>query len=202
METIFGSSPHTWGIHILALSHGNHIRFIPTYVGHTRLWRRESSSLSGSSPHTWGILVLGYLRALLSRFIPTYVGHTDSNPHKQSQSLGSSPHTWGIPQRFLSQSRRYRFIPTYVGHTLMEKLDEYAASVHPHIRGAYVVQGGVGPCQLGSSPHTWGIRVRKSLEHGLQRFIPTYVGHTSKRSGSAPAGSVHPHIRGAYTGPP
>ena len=34
----------------------------------------------------------------------------------------------------------------------------------------------------------------------MSRFIPTYVGHTAFGPQNAPAGSVHPHTRGAYTG--
>ena len=51
-------------------------------------------------------------------------------------------------------------------------------SVHPHIRGACIQPDPAVHFQPGSSPHTWGIRLRS---------------HTH-RFGSA----VHPHIRGAY----
>ena len=91
-----GSSPHTWGILRKSLYSCSHVRFIPTYVGHTcnRLGdapgrpvhphirgaytnlpppRRQ---LHGSSPHTWGILTNHFYRTYKPRFIPTYVGHT------------------------------------------------------------------------------------------------------------------------------
>ena len=52
----------------------------------------------------------------------------------------------------------------------------------------------------GSSPPTWGIRCSTAPTIDISRFIPTYVGHTAFGPQNAPAGSVHPHTRGAYTG--
>ena len=71
-------------------------------------------------------------------------------------------------------------------------------SVHPHIRGAYVIfPRGLVPCH-GSSPHTWGIRPMQSGSPSSSRFIPTYVGHTISPVRCARRWTVHPHIRGAY----
>ena len=114
------------------------------------------------------------------RFIPTCVGHTAR----------------------ISTARRdcIRFIPTCVGHTLSAEPSLYSfTSVHPHMRGAYMLF---------------------STVHGRDfRFIPTCVGHTSRqtaptatKTGSSPhawgipdaanshyrRGTVHPHMRGAY----
>ena len=50
-----GSSPHTWGIHTPGGTPLEGTRFIPTYVGHTRLGQDTFWMPSGSSPHTWGI---------------------------------------------------------------------------------------------------------------------------------------------------
>ena len=70
-----GSSPHTWGIRNPPLDQRQNLRFIPTYVGHTRVGqvghvqvavhphlrgayrsiRLHGNSLLGSSPPTWGI---------------------------------------------------------------------------------------------------------------------------------------------------
>ena len=75
MNTTFGSSPHTWGIHSFHLAGSRLPRFIPTYVGHTyhiclflsaitvhphirgayRPQVGDSTETVGSSPHTWGI---------------------------------------------------------------------------------------------------------------------------------------------------
>ena len=51
---------------------------------------------------------------------------------------------------------------------------------------------------LSSSPHTWGIRASPSHAIKKQRFIPTYVGHTTSCATRPRHTTVHPHIRGAY----
>ena len=172
----------------------------------------------GSSPHTWGIRILTHVLQALARFIPTYVGHTglagllmpnlSVHPHirgaysnqltAQQRAAGSSPHTWGILPVGMIYRKLIRFIPTYVGHTASNLGGDSMATVHPHIRGAYSFSTKPLHRGSGSSPHTWGIRIFSPRPKSGQRFIPTYVGHTSKvyRERSVP--SVHPHIRGAY----
>ena len=92
--------------------------------------------------------------------------------------FGSSPHTWGIPAHPISRNQLLRFIPTYVGHTTIPMIRQRRTPVHPHIRGAYLDDMVACVSDYGSSPHTWGIRMRPV--------------------GSVPAPPVHPHIRGAY----
>ena len=152
----------------------------------------------GSSPHTWGILGVPGCVQRHDRFIPTYVGHTltqkifgtqkSVHPHirgayhgafrRVARCLGSSPHTWGIHQQAVSVRLANRFIPTYVGHTARLKAGGNFLTVHPHIRGAYILERRLQGIYRGSSPHTWGIR--------LYRYL-----------GMVPP-PVHPHIRGAY----
>ena len=91
-----GSSPHTWGIHRHHQQINYCTRFIPTYVGHTGLTRRNQAG---------------------QRFIPTYVGHTTPTFSYRRKASGSSPHTWGIHHAERPEYSRCRFIPTYVGHT-------------------------------------------------------------------------------------
>ena len=133
-----GSSPHTWGIPVdLGLCNGK-LRFIPTYVGHTKVVvaRKNESSVhphirgaypssvtrtrekDGSSPHTWGIPLHPRMGTNRARFIPTYVGHTVIFPRGLVPCHGSSPHTWGIQVPATRRLNTARFIPTYVGHTL------------------------------------------------------------------------------------
>ena len=70
--------------------------------------------------------------------------------------------------------------------------------VHPHLRGAYRFWASECSCRIGSSPHTWGIH-RIEPECQLQdRFIPTYVGHTTYTPACQWYLPVHPHLRGAY----
>ena len=91
-----GSSPHTWGIHKHHGFHSNRLRFIPTYVGHTRA----------------GDFLLGRW-AVHPHIRGAYAGGGDASGVR----LGSSPHTWGIRGDVTPKIFPRRFIPTYVGHT-------------------------------------------------------------------------------------
>ena len=115
--TGFGSSPHTWGIPVWALSFYCMHRFIPTYVGHT-FQSPIFSFRPAVHPHIRGAYLSrsGFLRPAI-RFIPTYVGHTSLMVPMSPSMAGSSPHTWGIREAELLSVFRSRFIPTYVGHT-------------------------------------------------------------------------------------
>ena len=157
-----------------------------------------------------------------TRFIPTYVGHTLKalsrapkpavHPHIRGAYRsdfwggemmdGSSPHTWGIHAVLAGHGLQNRFIPTYVGHTQNLPHPVETLAVHPHIRGAYVRPPLSSDMVSGSSPHTWGIQLSSRGWPRSRRFIPTYVGHTEESQNQALRCTVHPHIRGAYTGPP
>ena len=233
-----GSSPHTWGIRYIIHHDKEHLRFIPTYVGHTRSrpvsWtilsvhphirgaydaeKRFSADVNGSSPHTWGIRyflcpfqgrdgssphtwgIPSEIRGpcFRHRFIPTYVGHTASNLGGDSMAT-VHPHIRGAyGDTRLWVDELMRFIPTYVGHTRSAYVRRPVFPVHPHIRGAYRSSFPCSKSKSGSSPHTWGIRAGLASSCPRSRFIPTYVGHTHTRPCFAGARSVHPHIRGAY----
>ncbi len=71
-----------------------------------------------------------------------------------------------------------RFIPTHVGNTV--KSVEYlkVGSVHPHTRGEHVIPAHGDIDMTGSSPHTWGTRLKYSDNLVSARFIPTHVGNT------------------------
>ena len=176
-----GSSPHTWGIHRVRGQERAERRFIPTYVGHTRP-RSRYHPHPPVHPHIRGAYAFASLRFLTI--------------------FGSSPHTWGILVTVPGALLHRRFIPTYVGHTSTVCRWASETPVHPHIRGAYSIQEIRAQLSLGSSPHTWGILGRRIRDMCSPRFIPTYVGHTPRRSLHPQTYTVHPHIRGAYTGPP
>ena len=110
------SSPHMWGILGLCLQAAHIVRFIPTYVGHTRPFLRWGCDHS-VHPHIRG----------------AYPNISNVNG---SQS-GSSPHTWGIRYLPMREGQALRFIPTYVGHTFLPPPPHTPPPVHPHIRGAY-----------------------------------------------------------------
>ena len=154
-----GSSPHTWGILDFGLPVAAGRRFIPTYVGHTRVEHVRLCPPVGSSPHTWGI------RPALRWCIRSGSVH----PHIRGAYGGGPGESLGD----------VRFIPTYVGHTVNGSEPTHCLTVHPHIRGAYPVPHARWWRGLGSSPHTWGIRNRSRRPQRSARFIPTYVGHTA-----------------------
>lgn len=113
--------------------------------------------------------------------------------------LSSSPHTWGIHPHGEQQRGSERFIPTYVGYTYWLIYGASRRPVHPHIRGAYVGRPAKIYVKNGSSPHTWGIRLKAVGLLSKIRFIPTYVGHTASAVGGRRKAPVHPHLRGAYS---
>ena len=133
-----GSSPHTWGIHTARRPCCGHFRFIPTYVGHTLICSK-SRKTPPVHPHIRG--AYGFILIILFAII------------------GSSPHTWGIPAPPPGIYATPRFIPTYVGHTVVVNGSSMISTVHPHIRGAYLVQRISIANNVGSSPHTWGILI-------------------------------------------
>ena len=241
ISVLLGSSPHTWGIQTRFYRVEAAKRFIPTYVGHTRRSRPGRGPLpvhphirgaylkqefdtvcnDGSSPHTWGIRPRSSPVSAACRFIPTYVGHTPAplsspfppavHPHIRGAygvvldqvdlDLGSSPHTWGIRGRRCNICCPGPVHPHIRGAYVCGRSGRFPPRpVHPHIRGAYEPAFFFSSSRSGSSPHTWGIQRLQISTGQLLRFIPTYVGHT--RAGSPPIlrRTVHPHIRGAYSG--
>ena len=96
-------------------------------------------------------------------------------------------------------SQRIRFIPTHVGLTASVAALASIAAVHPHARGAYHNTRCASCMNGGSSPRTWGLRVRARVRAHERRFIPTHVGLTDKSESTSADKTVHPHARGAYT---
>ena len=70
-------------------------------------------------------------------------------------------------------------------------------SVHPHVRGANVVEPTTEYSPYGSSPRAWGKFVRTHIISTNARFIPTCVGQIPIRLSLPPHSTVHPHVRGA-----
>ena len=74
--TIFGSSPHKWGIRLSIFIRISDERFIPTQVGNTPCTHQPTTA-SSVHPHT--------------------SGEYASWKYLFASSDGSSPHKWGIP---------------------------------------------------------------------------------------------------------
>ena len=111
---------------------------------------------------------------------------------------GSSPHAWGILLQAWADYLDQRFIPTCVGNTEIVAAGLILKTVHPHMRGEYLVGEGLDSADGGSSPHAWGIRAVGLGTDGIGRFIPTCVGNTKCLLRLLGLPAVHPHMRGEY----
>ena len=93
------------------------------------------------SPYIRGAYARSYAHTNLDTVHPHTCGAYDTQRYRDTPSSGSSPHTWGIPNVVVDGRTVQRFIPTYVGHTPTAKKFKRWVTVHPHIRGAYFLQG-------------------------------------------------------------
>ncbi len=151
------------------------------------------------------------------------------HPHERGEYLfqepdrfldvGSSPRTWGILPQIPAIDVQKRFIPTNVGNTRAYDSALTQLAVHPHERGEYIQILPERTSGVGSSPRTWGIRIRIHPQRALETVHPHERGEYSSRgqTPTSPGGSsprtwgirrrrmlhdrlhaVHPHERGEY----
>ena len=111
--------------------------------------------------------------------------------------VGSSPRAWGRRRYHRRRLSRRRFIPTCVGQTVCGRDARAAAAVHPHVRGADLLNAGLKAAAGGSSPRAWGRPQTQAQRLTPLRFIPTCVGQTADAGAAFDAAAVHPHVRGA-----
>ncbi len=114
---------------------------------------------------------------------------------------GSSPHAWGTPDRAFLPRKFHRFIPTRMGNTKATIRLCPTSTVHPHTHGEHSTSCWRAWTRGGSSPHAWGTHDIFPPVPPLRRFIPTRMGNTRGRCGSAPGRSVHPHTHGEHPRP-
>ena len=93
-----------------------------------------------------------------NRFTPTCVGLMEQWPCGEKSNAGSPPRAWGL----------WVFVANRPS----------VCTVHPHVRGAYVLGFMICKQHYGSPPRAWGLYFPKALV--------------------CPLGAVHPHVRGAY----
>ena len=91
-----------------------------------------------------------------------------------------------------------RSIPTCVGFTVVLRPTTRSGSVHPHVRGVYVISSTTTFRPVGPSPRAWGLPAPSVVRPGLLRSIPTCVGFTYCPSPYISGWPVHPHVRGVY----
>ena len=176
------------------------------------------SYASGSPPHTRGIPLIEQDEFLAFGFTPAYAGNT-CPPSRQSGGRrvhprirgeydyvycdtdsikGSPPHTRGIRQTNVKGRITAGFTPAYAGNTMVKPFRQFAAEVHPRIRGEYSPVRIVPGVPRGSPPHTRGILPLKKRVNFAQRFTPAYAGNTAAGADVCRAYQVHPRIRGEY----
>ncbi len=109
---------------------------------------------------------------------------------------GSPPRAWG--QRALQHvsGRSPRFTPTGVGTTESLTYSFPSPSVHPHGRGDNAASVSQPGALTGSPPRAWGQQFPLRKKIAGERFTPTGVGTTSRRSLPKCLKAVHPHGRG------
>ena len=141
-------------------------------------WSRRWCVVLGSSPHTWRIQGRSSSLNVFYRIISTYVENTTGKSVSQYTPLGSSPHTWRIPLTLVLVHIRLRIISTYVENTEKVRCLRTKIQDHLHIRGEYHQVFALLHIGLGSSPHTWRIRIAKTYTTNVCRIISTYVENT------------------------
>ena len=133
-----GSSPRMWGTPFSYNLPVFDPRFIPTYVGNTRLHRRYWRN-DAVHPHVCG----EHLHWMQSCVL----------------SIGSSPRMWGTLFARLYTRAAERFIPTYVGNTQRLSMHLYRLAVHPHVCGEHSLSSICIQLYSGSSPRMWGTQL-------------------------------------------
>ena len=152
-----GSSPRTWGTPRRRDRLSAPCRFIPTYMGNTRIFQGDRYP-GPVHPHVHG-----------------------EHPRPRVWSgrwNGSSPRTWGTPFPPAPERRIRRFIPTYMGNTIPTGSRTPNPTVHPHVHGEHARAIWTTVSSTGSSPRTWGTQVVEVSHCLCIRFIPTYMGNT------------------------
>ena len=175
INTISGSSPHTWGTGRLCKRDLRQLRFIPTHVGNS---------------FEFAPLFLQY------PVHPHTRGEQSPGRRQNWRGDGSSPHTWGTVTQKLAARGLFRFIPTHVGNSQGRYSINKVLAVHPHTRGEQCRVRILILTDLGSSPHTWGTGIGRKSNSNNSRFIPPHVGNRTVVGFSARLTSVHPHTRG------
>ena len=173
---------------------------------------------AGSPPHTRGILHKFPYHLLCHGITPAYAGNTTfptpspasvwdhprirgEYPMRQSNAatlLGSPPHTRGILKNVNIFPQIVGITPAYAGNTYKGSRSQRGERDHPRIRGEYFTATGDIVANLGSPPHTRGIR-RDHLwlcpELGI---TPAYAGNTIASCYGGGTNGDHPRIRGEY----
>ena len=164
----------------------------------------------------WGKPRLPFVPVFSWRFTPTLVGKTNGgrsaqlcssvHPHACGENAGipvdvaavdgSPPRLWGKRDLPITVRGIVRFTPTLVGKTRSIWMTMRMAKVHPHACGENDMHTWQSSGFDGSPPRLWG-KPSPSKQHSRRnRFTPTLVGKTLKKSSLCSWTTVHPHACG------
>ena len=191
---------------------------IPAHAGFTS--GRVTLSLPGvgSSPHTRGLRAPRGRVHHLGGIIPAHAGFTTqstrSSPKQRDHPrtrgvydsslpagtflLGSSPHTRGLHGSSSRPRGVRRIIPAHAGFTEDEAAAGAGVMDHPRTRGVYFSSPWKTLRSRGSSPHTRGLRSRRSSLVFLSGIIPAHAGFTRRVVVVSWTRRDHPRTRGVY----
>ena len=172
-----GSSPHTRGALVGALSYASATWIIPAYAGST-LKIADGPDIAQDHPRIRG--------------------EHESGQAKGASVEGSSPHTRGALHLPYSLAVVPGIIPAYAGSTRPARICGRSSRDHPCIRGEH------SPLSLslargaGSSPHTRGARGGVLVHLPDAGIIPAYAGSTPQPRSPRWRCRDHPRIRGEH----
>jgi len=119
---LVGSPPRAWGIRRSTATRFWRSTVHPHVRGEYRLQGLHQVCIAGSPPRAWGI------RA--------------RDRSTRTRTCGSPPRAWGIRIGAENLTGAARFTPTCVGNTRSRPPRMRSRSVHPHVRGEYLL-----PCE-------------------------------------------------------
>ena len=111
---------------------------------------------------------------------------------------GSSPHTRGLQGVRGQCAAGEGIIPAHAGFTAGGAGGRRGTPDHPRTRGVYSDNGQTALSNLGSSPHTRGLRPGLRLPALRGRIIPAHAGFTRTSSLRLRRRRDHPRTRGVY----
>ena len=192
-----GSPPRAWGSLVRTRGLVDSGRFTPTCVGITSI-SFHGSITTPVHPHVRGDHSGSNSRDPSRTVHPHVRGDHDARNTDCEQRVGSPPRAWGSPTQGSITKSVVRFTPTCVGITVFPGPEQNTLTVHPHVRGDHLYNGGVPVVPNGSPPRAWGSRADSGRNWWRLRFTPTCVGITVAGQSRELQKTVHPHVRGDH----
>ncbi len=111
---------------------------------------------------------------------------------------GSSPHSRGALRGDVDLAQNLGIIPAFAGSTCPSSSMAAIMRDHPRIRGEHHPLARLGRTDQGSSPHSRGAPIRKSVDPDDIGIIPAFAGSTFTPRIAFCRRADHPRIRGEH----